>query len=167
MSEATLISSADKPVLRFERFLPRPVAEVWRAVTDPIEMRAWFPTRIEIDHWEEGATLTHHFDGQAYGPLPGTVIACSEPHRLVFTWGDDTISFELSAAEGGTIFVLSEELAAPRAARNAAGWEVCLERLVEGAVGEDWASRFDRYSTRFEPLLGTQEGPPTGVHAEA
>jgi uncharacterized protein YndB with AHSA1/START domain len=96
-SEATLISTGDKPVLRFERFLPRPIEEVWRAVTDPTEMRAWFPTRIEIDRWETGATFTHHFDGQSYGPLPGTVIECSEPHRLVFTWGDDTIGFELSA----------------------------------------------------------------------
>jgi len=165
MTEATLLSSGDKPVLRFERFLPRPVEDVWRAVTDPAEMRSWFPTRIEIDRWEPGARLTHHFDGQPYGPLPGVVLECSEPHRLVFTWGDDTISFELSPTDGGTLFVLSEELAAPHAARNAAGWEVCLERLVDGAVGEDWPSRFERYSTRFEPVLGAQEGPPADVRA--
>jgi uncharacterized protein YndB with AHSA1/START domain len=165
MTEATLISTGVKPILRFERFLPRPVEEVWHAVTDPTELRAWFPTRIEIERWEPGATLTHHFDGQSYGPLPGKVIECSEPHRLVFTWGEDTIGFELSATEGGTTFVLTEELAAPRAARNAAGWEVCLERLVKGAVGEEWTSRFQRYSATFEPVLGAQEGPPTGVHA--
>lgn len=164
MHEATLISTGDKPVLRFERFLPRPVEQVWRAVTDPIEMQAWFPTRIEIDRWETGATLTHHFDGQPYDPLPGTVIECSEPHRLVFTWGEDTISFELSAVEGGTTFVLTEQLGASKAARNAAGWEVCLERLVDGVVGEDWTPRFERYSATFEPLLGPQEGPPTGSH---
>lgn len=67
MSEATLISTGDKPVLRFERFLPRPIEEVWRAVTDPEEMRAWFPTRIEIERWEQGATLTHHFDDPSLG----------------------------------------------------------------------------------------------------
>ena len=163
MSEATLISTGDRPVLRFERFLPRPVEEVWRAVTDPVEMRAWFPTRIEIDRWEVGARLTHHFDDPSLEALPGTVLECSEPHQLVFTWGDDTIGFQLSAVEGGTTFVLTEELGAARAARNAAGWEVCLERLVAGAVGEDWPSRFARYSRQFEPLLGAQEGPPAGV----
>jgi len=165
MTEATLISTGNKPVLRFERFLPRPVEEVWRAVTDPTEMRAWFPTRIEIDRWEPGATLTHHFDGQPYPPLPGTVIECREPHRLVFTWGEDTIGFELSPTEGGTTFVLTEELGATKAARNAAGWEVCLERLTDGMVGEDWTPRFQRYSAAFEPLLGAQEGPPAGVHS--
>ena len=164
MTEATLISTGDKPVLRFERFLPRPVEEVWHAVTDPAEMRAWFPTRIEIDRWQAGATLTHHFDDQPFPPLPGTVIEYSEPHRLVFTWGEDTIGFELSATEGGTTFVLTEELGASRAARNAAGWEVCLERLADGVVREDWTPRFERYRASFEPLLGAQEGPPTGVH---
>lgn len=77
MSEATLISTGDKPILRFERFLPRSVEEVWRAVTDPAEMRAWFPTRIEIDGWEKGATLIHHFDDVPRTTLPGTVLECS------------------------------------------------------------------------------------------
>ena len=164
MTEATLIATGIKPVLRFERFLPRPIDEVWRAVTDPTEMRAWFPTRIEIDRWEPGATFTHHFDGGEHPSLRGKVIECSAPHRLVFTWGDDTIGFELSPADGGTAFVLTEELGVNHAARNAAGWEVCLERLVEGSVGEDWKPRFERYSAEFEPILGPQEGPPTADH---
>ena len=164
MSEATLIATGAKPVLRFERFLPRPIDQVWRAVPDPTEMREWFPTPIEVDRWEAGASLTHHFDG-GLPPLPGTVIECSEPHRLVFTWGDDTISFELFPADGGTKFVLTEELGASHAARNAAGWEICLERLVEGSVSESWDSRFQRYTSAFEPILGAQDGPPTTDHS--
>ena len=164
MTEATLITAGEKPLLRFERFLPRPLHEVWRAVTDPEQMRTWFPTRIEIERWEPGAALTHHFDGQSLPPLPGMVLECSEPHRLVFTWGEDTIGFELSAADGGTTFVLTEQLGAAKAARNAAGWEVCLERLVAGTVGEGWAPRFERYRSAYEPLLGTQVGPPAADH---
>jgi uncharacterized protein YndB with AHSA1/START domain len=164
MTEATLITTEEKPLLRFERFLPRPVHDVWRAVTDPEQLRAWFPTRIEIDRWEPGATLTHHFDDGSQPPLPGTVLECSEPHRLVFTWGDDTIGFELSPAEGGTTFVLTEQLGATKAARNAAGWEVCLERLVAGGGGDDWARRFQRYRADYEPILGPQDGPPSSDH---
>lgn len=163
MRDATLIATGAKPVIRFERFLPHPVEVVWRAVTDPVEMRSWFPTRIEVERWEPGASLLHHFDDQPLPPLLGTVLECSAPHRLVFTWGEDTIGFALSEVEGGTLFVLTEELAASAAARNAAGWEVCLGRLVDGMAGPAWQQRFEHYAATFTPLLGPQEGPP-GEH---
>jgi uncharacterized protein YndB with AHSA1/START domain len=165
MSEATLVRAGARPVIRFERHLDKPVETVWRAVTDPAELRAWFPTRIEIDEWKPGAAMTHHFDEQDIDPLPGTVLEWDPPRRVAFTWGTDTITFELTpAADGGTTFVLSEELDASIAARNAAGWETCLERLVNGAEGEAWRSRFDRYVDTFEPVLGHQDGPPEGYH---
>jgi uncharacterized protein YndB with AHSA1/START domain len=165
MSEATLLTAGSRPVLRLERHLPRSVEEVWQAVTDPDEMRAWFPTRIEIDEWTVGATLTHHFDQHDLEPLPGRVLEWDPPRRVSFTWGADTIGFALrDAPDGGTIFVLTEELSANHAARNAAGWEACLDRLQLGAAGEAWRPRFDRYVATFEPVLGHQDGPPEGVH---
>jgi uncharacterized protein YndB with AHSA1/START domain len=161
MSEATLAESGPRPVLRFERHLPQSIDEVWNAVTDPLEMRSWFPTRIEIDEWRVGATLTHHFDEHDIGPLSGTVLEWDPPHRVRFTWDVDTITFELTPSpEGGTIFVLTEQLAAARAARNAAGWESCLDRLEFQRETETWTTRFNHYSDVFEPVLGPQEGPP-------
>lgn len=163
MSEATLLKNGARPVLRFERLLPNDVETVWRAVTDPGEMRSWFPTRIEIDEWRPGATLTHHFDEHDIEPLPGTVLEWDPPRRVSFTWGSDTITFVLTkAAGGGTTFVLTEELSASSAARNAAGWEACLDRLQLGVERETWQQRFDRYAAAFEPVLGHQEGPPAG-----
>jgi uncharacterized protein YndB with AHSA1/START domain len=164
MSEATLLTTGIRPVLRFERHLPLPVETVWRAVTDKDEMRSWFPTRIEIDEWKVGASLVHHFDDDDIGPLPGTVLEWDPPRRVSFTWSVDTISFELSPApDGGTTFVLTEELSPKHAARNAAGWESCLDRLQQGVDGEPWKGRFDRYVASFEPILGHQDGPPEGM----
>lgn len=161
MSEATLLRSGARPVLRFERHLPNSVDAVWHAVTDPVEMRTWFPTRIDIAEWRVGATLTHHFDNHDIDPLPGEVLEWDPPHRVRFTWGEDTISFELTpAGGGGTTFVLTEELSARHAARNAAGWDACLDRLEHGVVRQEWTARFDRYVSAFEPTLGLQEGPP-------
>jgi len=163
MTEATLLRAGNRPVLRFQRHLPEPIETVWRAVTDPQEMRAWFPTRIEIDEWRVGAELTHFLDEHGIDPLPGTVLEWDPPRRVSFTWGTDTIGFELTAAsDGGTTFVLTEELNASIAARNAAGWEACLDRLQHGAEGEPWKPRFDRYVAVFEPTLGHQDGPPDG-----
>jgi uncharacterized protein YndB with AHSA1/START domain len=161
MSEATLAATGPRPILRFERHLPASIDEVWTAVTDPLEMRSWFPTRIEMEEWKVGATLTHHFEEHGVGPLSGIVLEWDPPHRVSFTWDMDTITFELTAApQGGTIFVLTEQLAAERAARNAAGWESCLDRLQFERETETWTTRFDHYSKVFEPVLGPQEGPP-------
>jgi uncharacterized protein YndB with AHSA1/START domain len=165
MREAVLLNADSRPVLRFERHLSRPVDTVWRAVTDPVEMRTWFPTRVEIEQWRVGARLTHHFDQHDIDPLPGTVLEWDPPRRVSFTWGSDTIAFALTAApDGGTIFVLTEELSANHAARNAAGWDGCLDRLEFGGDSEPWQARFERYAAAFEPVLGHQDGPPDGIH---
>lgn len=161
MSEATLAATGPRPVLRFERHLRDPVEQVWNALTDPDEMRSWFPTRIEIDEWKVGAPLVHHFDEHDVAELSGTVLEWDPPHRVSFTWDVDTITFELTpASDGGTIFVLSEQLSAERAARNAAGWESCLDRLQFQGERETWTKRFAHYSEVFEPVLGPQVGPP-------
>jgi uncharacterized protein YndB with AHSA1/START domain len=167
MTSAILQRPGKRPILRFERHLARPLADVWHAVTDPQAMRAWFPTHIAIDEWKVGAVLQHTFDQPGIDPLPGTVLAWDPPHRVSFTWGTDTITFELRpAAGGGTDFVLTEELGANIAARNAAGWEVCLERLASGTSPDDWKARFEHYVAVFEPELGPQDGPPDG-HQDA
>ena len=90
------------------------------------------------------------------------------PHRVRFTWGEDTIGFELAPApDGGTTFILTEELSASAAARNAAGWEACLDRLQHGEEREHWKARFDRYAAELEPALGHQDGPPAGYNDSA
>jgi uncharacterized protein YndB with AHSA1/START domain len=134
-------------------------------VTDLDEMRSWFPTRIEMGEWEVGAEMTHHFDGHDVNPLPGRVLEWDPPRRARFTWGDDVITFDLTpAGAGGTVFVLTEELGAHAAARNAAGWDTCLDRLEFGMEKEAWQSRFERYAGVFTPVLGHQDGPPEGFH---
>jgi uncharacterized protein YndB with AHSA1/START domain len=161
--EATLVRAGERPILCFRRHLGQHIEAVWRAVTDPVEMRSWFPTRIEIDEWKVGATMTHHFDRPDIGPLPGVVMEWDPPHRVRFTWGEDTIGFELSeSSDGGTVFVLTEELSANHAARNAAGWETCLDHLEQRTDPHSWQERFEHYVAIFEPALGSQEGPPTG-----
>jgi uncharacterized protein YndB with AHSA1/START domain len=163
VSGAILLSTGARPQVQLERHLPQSIDVLWTALTDPDAMRSWFPTRIEVDEWKVGATLTHHFDEHDVDPLPGTVSEWQPPRRVRFTWGVDEITFEVTGApDGGTTFVLIEELGAANAARNAAGWESCLDRLQFGREIESWTTRFNRYVAEFEPVLGHQDGPPAG-----
>jgi hypothetical protein len=73
------------------------------------------------------------------------------------------LRFELSPEGDGTRLVLIDELPPAGAARNAAGWEQCLDRLqgLEPAP-DSWQPRFEHYAAAFQPTLGPQEGPPSG-----
>jgi uncharacterized protein YndB with AHSA1/START domain len=163
MTDATVEKVGARVRLRFERALSAPPEAVWRALTDPTEVAAWFPCEIIVDQWRPGAALRFVFAGTGGMELSGTVLDCDEPRVLSFTWGEETLTFELSAAGEGTRLVMTDELDPPIAARNAAGWDGCLDRLG-GMAPEDgsWNVRFERYVGAFEAALGPQEGPPAG-----
>jgi len=155
-----------RPAVRLERHLPEPPSVVWRAITDRDELRAWFPSDVVVadGRWEVGAALTFLFPPEVIDmTLTGTVLEIEEPTTLVFTWGEETLRFELSPEDGGTRLVLIDELPPGAAARSAAGWDVCLDRLVGLDPAPDaWRPLFEAYAARFEPALGPQEGPPAG-----
>ena len=172
MSDATVVEESGRPAVRLERLLPDPPATVWRAITDREALRSWFPCDVLVagGRWVEGATITFEFPSDVIDlTLTGTVLAVDEPHLLAFTWGEETLRFELAEDVAGTRLVLVDVLAPAIAARNAAGWDDCLDRLVgrdadPGRGG--WQSRFDAYSAVFEPVLGPQEGPPVGYKGD-
>lgn len=167
MRNATLLTDGARPAIRLERQLPDPPEIVWRALTERDQLRSWFPCDVIVEggEWVPGATITFPFPPEVIDmTLTGEVIEVDEPRRLVFTWGDDTLCFELTPNDGGTRFALANELPGAHAARNAAGWDTCLDRLAGiDAAPEAWRSRFDAYAAEFEPVVGQQEGPPAGV----
>ncbi len=165
MTDATLIVAGTRPAVRLQRYLPDPPAVVWQAITDRTQLKVWFPCDVIVEggRWEVGAAITFPFPPEVIDmTLTGTVLAVDEPKLLSFTWGDqETLRFELYPEGGGTRLVLIDQLEASWAARNAAGWADCLDRLA-GLPADPgaWRRRFTAYSTAFEPEIGPQEGPP-------
>jgi uncharacterized protein YndB with AHSA1/START domain len=170
MNDGTLLADGPRPAVRLERHLPDPPSIVWLAITDREQLRSWFPCDVVVadGRWEVGAAITFPFPPEVIDmTLTGEVLAVDEPTILAFTWGEEILRFELSPADGGTDLVLIDELPAGIAARNAAGWEVCLDRLVGLSPGPDaWRPYFEAYVVAFEPALGPQEGPPAGYKAD-
>jgi uncharacterized protein YndB with AHSA1/START domain len=164
MSNATLLTDSVRPAVRLERHLSDPPPVVWHAITERDQIRSWFPCDVIVagGRWVVGAAIAFLFPPEDIDlTLTGEVLAVDEPNLLSFTWGEETLHFELSPEDGGTRFVLIDELPAGSAARNAAGWDTCLDRLAGLNVESTaWKSRFEAYAAAFEPVIGPQEGPP-------
>ena len=171
MTDGTLDTTGAKPAVRLSRYLPDPPAVVWRAITEREQLKAWFPCDVVVEggRWAVGATIAFPFPADVIDmTLTGTVLAVDEPRLLSYTWGEDEVlRFELSPEGTGTRLVLTDELQASWAARNAAGWEDCLDRLAGRPVDPGaWHTRFAAYSAAFEPVIGPQEGPPAEFKGE-
>jgi len=79
------------PVTR-EVTIAAPAASVWRALTDPVELAAWFGAEVELDVRRGGAVRFRWPDGTE---RRGIVVDLSAPRRLAFRWRT------LRTAEGG------------------------------------------------------------------
>jgi uncharacterized protein YndB with AHSA1/START domain len=148
----------NRPALRFERRLAHPIDRVWRAVTEPDELKQWFPNEVEMD-LRVGGKMTFTFPEDAYPPMVGEVLELEAPRLFAFTWGEDELRFELESIDGGDGCLLrfTDVLGdREKAARDAAGWETCFEGLEKMLAGgpsetarpyptEGWRERYERY----------------------
>jgi uncharacterized protein YndB with AHSA1/START domain len=164
MTDATLLTDRPRPAVRLERHLLDPPEVVWRALTEPAQLRSWFPCHVIVEgnRWQVGAAIAFPFPPEVLDlTLTGEVLEVDEPNVLAFTWGEDILRFELSPEGEGTRLVLIDELPPDSAARNAAGWEQCLDRLqgLEPAP-DSWRPRFEHYAAAFEPSVGPQASRP-------
>jgi hypothetical protein len=141
----TLETIDNRPTLRFERRYEHGVERVWRALTDPDELRHWFPPGEEMEVTE------------------------SEPPRLLAgSWYGDDLRFELRPDGDSCVLVFTHAFAdRDKAARDGAGWDRCFvrfEALLEGEPMseekslEGWSEIHERYAAEFgvAPELGRQ-----------
>jgi len=170
MTDATLRQGGPRPAVRVERRLPDPPGVVWRAITDREQLRRWFPCDVEVEgaEWVVGARITFVFPPDVIEmTLTGKVLSVDPPGLLSYSWGEDILTFELQADGEGTLLALANELEAPHCARNAAGWDDCLDRLCGVTPQRDgWRTHFDAYVEAFSPVLGPQDGPPAGYKGD-
>ncbi len=157
--------------LRFTRTYPHKIEKVWRAITEPEHLAAWFPCTIEGER-RAGAKLKFSFPGEVnVPPITGRMIAFEPPRLMEFDWGGDVIRIELEPDDQDTRFTLYDFIGEyGKAARDAAGWHVCLFLLEAHVAGETkpappWKPLFEEYARRFGPGAATI-GPPDG-HPEA
>jgi uncharacterized protein YndB with AHSA1/START domain len=162
----TYVEVDGRPAVRFVRSYPHPIERIWRAVTTPEGLARWFPSKVELE-LRAGGVVTYSGDPHI-ADSSGRVLACSPPEYLALTWGGSELRFRLEPlADGGCRFTLIDLLdARDAAARNAAGWDICLSELDRYLGGEradgphsptaiPWRPRYDAY---------VAAGLPSGAH---
>ncbi|MFE7775027.1 SRPBCC family protein [Streptomyces sp. NPDC057445] len=134
MNRGTFITFEGRPAVRFERSYPHPVEQVWAAVSEPEGLAHWFPSKVTLEPRAGGKI---EFSHDPHMPSSaGTVLDFEPPHRFAFTWDGDEIHLELAAEGDGCRLTLTNVLTERNtAARNAAGWSVCLDELDKHLAG--------------------------------
>jgi uncharacterized protein YndB with AHSA1/START domain len=157
----------DRWTLTFTRRLGHAPEKVWRAVTEPEHMAAWFPDRMEGDR-RPGAPL--RFVAESGDGFDGEMLVFDPPKVMELLWGVDRLRIELTPdGGGGTVLTLIDTFAElGKAARDGAGWHECLDRLaraLDGSEPEPWGSPWRELNARYVAHLGPVAatiGPPPG-----
>jgi uncharacterized protein YndB with AHSA1/START domain len=168
-----LEQDGDRWQLRFERRFDAPVQTVWRTLTDPAALAAWFPQRI-VGEWRAGAPLRFEFVDHDLPPFDGVVEQFDPPRLLEFSWGTDELRFELIADGNGCVLTLLDRIdAIGKAVRDATGWHTCLDFLEAHLHGDTppWTSRerwLDLHPSYVDsmPTEAATIGPPVGLQAD-
>jgi uncharacterized protein YndB with AHSA1/START domain len=161
---ATLQTVRGRSTLRFERRLAHSPAKVWRALTEPAELTHWFPQDL-VGTFAPGEKLRFVFrgeppmlDGQVVPDFTGEVLEFDPPRVLSYTWAGDTLRWTLTPDGDGCLLVFTDTFTEQgKAARDGAGWHVCLEALdarlngTRGPADDRWKEHYERYAETFGP----------------
>jgi uncharacterized protein YndB with AHSA1/START domain len=160
MDRGTYVEHLGRPAVRFQRTYGHPVEKVWAAVATPEGLAHWFPSTVALEP-HAGGKITFTDDPNMEGTA-GEVLVFDPPRRLAFTWGGDEMHFELEETPGGCRLTMINVLEArDTAARNAAGWTVCMVELEKALAGKaagphtetavPWRPIYEEYVTSGMP----------------
>jgi len=162
--DPTLGTHSDgRPAVRIERNLKHPPELVWRAITEPAQLSAWYPfLALDIDLRVGGQIRFEGMDAVVTQLDPPKVFAFSEhaPPEMKRE-SDDLIHFELTPDGPGCRLVFTHVFDdRPAAASYASGWTVCLNALEALVHGDE--IRMERPSDEHHEQLIHQFGLDQG-----
>src|SRR5262245_48248589 len=133
---ADVRKDGDKWTLVLVRELRHSPAKVWKALTDPEQLREWAPFDADASLGSAGTTVKLTTVG---APAPHvtetTVTRADAPTLLEYNWGGFNMPWELEAVGEATRLTLWTNIDRRYISMGAAGWHICfdvLDHLLSG-----------------------------------
>src|SRR5437762_11948923 len=101
----TLGQDGDRWTITFTRRLAHAPEKVWRAVTEPEHLAAWFPQEV-VGERRAGARL--RFVSSIGDGFDGEMLVFDPPRVMELTWGTDRLRIELQPDGPGTLLPLPD-----------------------------------------------------------
>ena len=119
------------------RDLPHPPAKVWRALTDPEQLREWAPFDSDRNLGTVGTAKLSTVGAPTPHVTETQVKRADAPRALEYDWGGGDIRWELEPlGEGGTRLTLWANIDRRYISMGAAGWHICFDVLDRFLAGQ-------------------------------
>ena len=159
---AEIRKEGEKWTLIVVRELRHSPEKVWKALTDPANLRQWAPFDADRSLAAVGP-VTLSTVGMPTPQISETRVTRAEaPHLLEYRWGDNDLRWQLESFGGGTRLTLWHNIDRGFISMGAAGWHICLDvldrlvaddpigRIVGGeAMKFGWPRLYAEYTKRF------------------
>jgi uncharacterized protein YndB with AHSA1/START domain len=132
---AEVRKDGDKWTLILVRELRHPPAKVWKALTEPAQLREWAPFDADRDLGVVGAVKLSTVGTPTPHVSDSTVKRADPPKLLEYSWGGNDVRWELEPLGDGTRLTLWHNIDRGYVSMGAAGWHICfdvLDRLLAG-----------------------------------
>src|SRR5215471_18587132 len=134
---AEIRKDSEKWTLILVRELRHSPEKVWKALTDPAQLREWAPFDADRSLGTVGATVKLTTVGAPSPHITETKVTRAEaPKVLEYKWGGFDMRWQLEVFGGGTRLTLWTNITRPYISMGAAGWHICfdvLDHLLSGA----------------------------------
>jgi len=136
-SGAEIKKDGDAWTLVLVRDLPHPPAKVWKALTDPEQLRAWAPFDSDRDLGSAGTTARLTTVGAPQPHVTETRVKRADAQKaLEYSWGGADIRWELEPLAGGTRLTLWHNIDRRYISMGAAGWHICFDVMDRFLAGQ-------------------------------
>jgi len=133
---AEVQTDGKKWTLVLVRDLRHPPARVWKALTDPEQLREWAPFDADRNLGAVGTAMLTTVGAPTELVSEARVKRADPPRVLELTWGGRELRWQLEPAASGTRLTLWHNIDRGFISMGAAGWHICLDVLDRHLAGQ-------------------------------